>query len=153
MLLYMAPMEGVTGYIYRQAYHRCFYPMDRYFTPFIAPKQAGSAGQAEDGMGRVMLGRGLIRNPGLAGELAGQRPAGLSQLRRFHELLWQGYLEVMGEEKNALFKMKELWSYMQELFRADSRLMKKLKKSRNGKEYLETVEEIFERAAQDGSFS
>ena len=43
ILLYMAPMEGVTGYIYRRAYHRCFYPLDRYFTPFIAPKQAGAA--------------------------------------------------------------------------------------------------------------
>ena len=51
---------------------------------------------------------------------------------------------MMGEERNALFKMKELWSYMQELFRADSRLLKKLKKSKSGQEYLETVEEIFE---------
>ena len=50
----------------------------------------------------------------------------------------------MGEERNALFKMKEIWSYMQELFNADGRLMKKLKKSRNGPEYLEAVGQIFE---------
>lgn len=39
MDLYFAPMEGITGYIYRRAYHSCFHPMDTYFTPFIAPKQ------------------------------------------------------------------------------------------------------------------
>lgn len=38
MKFYLAPMEGITGYIYRQAYNSCFKPMDRYFTPFLAPK-------------------------------------------------------------------------------------------------------------------
>lgn len=35
---YMAPMEGVTNWVYRNAYHECFYPMDKYFTPFITAK-------------------------------------------------------------------------------------------------------------------
>lgn len=35
---YMAPMEGVTNYIYRNAYHKFFYPMDKYFTPFLSAK-------------------------------------------------------------------------------------------------------------------
>lgn len=33
----LAPMEGVTTWIYRTAYHRHFTPAARYFTPFIAP--------------------------------------------------------------------------------------------------------------------
>ena len=33
----LAPMEGVTTWVYRRAYHRHFTPADRYFTPFIAP--------------------------------------------------------------------------------------------------------------------
>lgn len=33
----LAPMEGVTTYLYRSAYHRHFTPADKYFTPFIAP--------------------------------------------------------------------------------------------------------------------
>lgn len=33
----LAPMEGVTTWVYRQAYHRHFVPADRYFTPFISP--------------------------------------------------------------------------------------------------------------------
>ncbi|MDE7225041.1 MAG: hypothetical protein K2O34_14845, partial [Acetatifactor sp.] len=32
----LAPMEGITGYIYRNAYLKYFGGMDRYYTPFIA---------------------------------------------------------------------------------------------------------------------
>ncbi len=39
MLFYLAPMEGITGYIYRRAQHACFPAFDKYFTPFISPKQ------------------------------------------------------------------------------------------------------------------
>ena len=49
----------------------------------------------------------------------------------------------MGEERNALFKMKELWAYMLELFQADSRLAKKLKKLKAPGEYQEAVNLIF----------
>ena len=35
MDFYLAPMEGNTGYIFRNTYHRYYEPMDRYFTPFI----------------------------------------------------------------------------------------------------------------------
>lgn len=39
MKLYFAPLEGITGYIYRRAHHT-FYPgIDRYYTPFIVPKE------------------------------------------------------------------------------------------------------------------
>lgn len=34
----MAPMEGITNYVYRNAYHQYFHPMDKYFTPFISAK-------------------------------------------------------------------------------------------------------------------
>ena len=37
MKFYLAPMEGVTTYIFRRAYHNTFRPMDKYFTPFIVP--------------------------------------------------------------------------------------------------------------------
>ena len=35
---YMAPMEGVTNFVYRRTYHRFYHPMDKYFTPFISAK-------------------------------------------------------------------------------------------------------------------
>lgn len=37
MKYYMAPLEGITGYVYRNAYHAYFRDFDKYFTPFLAP--------------------------------------------------------------------------------------------------------------------
>ena len=39
MKYYFAPMEGITGYIYRNAHHKFFKQVDVYFTPFIVPTQ------------------------------------------------------------------------------------------------------------------
>lgn len=37
MLIYMAPMEGITGYIYRNTFASYFGGVDKYFMPFIEP--------------------------------------------------------------------------------------------------------------------
>ena len=37
MKYYFAPMEGITGYIYRQVHHQFFPGIDKYFTPFLTP--------------------------------------------------------------------------------------------------------------------
>lgn len=39
MKFYLAPMEGITGYVYRNAYNKYFGSVDKYFTPFITPDQ------------------------------------------------------------------------------------------------------------------
>lgn len=39
MKIYFAPMEGITGYVYRNAHHRYYDGVDQYFTPFISPGQ------------------------------------------------------------------------------------------------------------------
>lgn len=36
MNLYLAPMEGITGYVFRNAYHKYYEPMDKYFSPFVS---------------------------------------------------------------------------------------------------------------------
>ena len=41
MRYYYAPMEGITGYIQRNACHAFFPGIDKYFTAFIAPNQRG----------------------------------------------------------------------------------------------------------------
>ena len=42
MKYYLAPMEGITGHIYRNAYAKYFDNIDKYFTPFIVPNQSTS---------------------------------------------------------------------------------------------------------------
>ena len=37
---YFAPMEGITGYVYRKAHHQVYGGIARYYTPFIAPGQS-----------------------------------------------------------------------------------------------------------------
>lgn len=41
MNLYLAPLEGITGWIYRGAVHQCFGGFEKYFIPFIKPNQMG----------------------------------------------------------------------------------------------------------------
>ena len=35
MKIYLAPLEGITGYTYRRALYNCFGGFDKYFIPFI----------------------------------------------------------------------------------------------------------------------
>ena len=46
MQLYFAPMEGVTPWHYRQTHAALFGGVDRYYTPFLNPTEAGLAGKA-----------------------------------------------------------------------------------------------------------
>lgn len=39
MILSLAPMEGVTGHVFRRVHAECFGALDRYYTPFVAPPQ------------------------------------------------------------------------------------------------------------------
>ncbi|HZW49584.1 MAG TPA: tRNA-dihydrouridine synthase family protein [Bacillota bacterium] len=42
MIFYFAPMEGITGYIYRNAYQTYFHQVEQYFSPFIVANQSDS---------------------------------------------------------------------------------------------------------------
>lgn len=42
MRFYFAPMEGLTGYLFRQTHHKYFPGVDRYFMPFYSPSQEHS---------------------------------------------------------------------------------------------------------------
>lgn len=37
MKYYLAPLEGITTYVFRNAHHHIYRSMDKYFTPFIVP--------------------------------------------------------------------------------------------------------------------
>lgn len=43
MLFSLAPMEGITGHVFRRVHAACFGALDRYYTPFLTPPQVGSA--------------------------------------------------------------------------------------------------------------
>ena len=91
----------------------------------------------------VMCGRGIIANPGLLRQMKGEGWILKEELLEFHNRIWEGYLNVMSGDKNALYKMKEIWFYMQEIFTNPERYMKKIKKAENRKEYEIAVNSLF----------
>ena len=40
--IYLAPMEGVTTFVYRNAHAAVYGPLDKYFTPFLEPHEKRS---------------------------------------------------------------------------------------------------------------
>jgi tRNA-dihydrouridine synthase len=95
----------------------------------------------------IMLGRGLLMNPGLAGEIRCQEPMDKKTLREFHDRLYAGYCEALSGEKTILFKMKELWSYLAPAFSDYQKYAKRIKKAERLIRYEEAVDELF--AEQD----
>lgn len=47
MRYYLAPMEGITGQIFRRVYDSCFPTMDKYFAPFVSPNKNGKLSPRE----------------------------------------------------------------------------------------------------------
>mgnify|MGYP004612617665 FL=1 len=97
---------------------------------------------------KVMLGRGILQDPGLAGKL---KNTGNSQdhrvkkqtLREFHDEICDGYKGVMSGDRNTLFKMKELWGYMGKSFTNPEKYLKKIRKTERLAEYYVIVDALF----------
>ena len=89
-----------------------------------------------------MMGRGILVNPGLAGELAGEAPADWKRIRRFHDQIYEDYQRISMGDKNVLFKMKELWSYQVYQFSEPERLFKTFKKVQDCNEYEQMIRNL-----------
>lgn len=92
---------------------------------------------------RVMLGRGVVTNPGLVREIRTGQTITTTELEEYHDRLYAGYREAMGSEKDALFKMKEVWSYLGKMFPESERELKKVRKANRPEEYQEAVRRVF----------
>lgn len=93
---------------------------------------------------RVMLGRGILMNPGLIDEINGKEGVNAKELRAFHDEVMEGYLAVMSGERNTLFRMKELWSYLGERFPDGEKALKRLRKATGIPEYQAAVSEVLQ---------
>lgn len=100
-------------------------------------------------VGTVMIGRGLIRNPALAEMILQEETEPeadiLPRICEFHDALFEHYRETMSGDRNLLFRMKDLWSYMLAEVPDSEKLAKKIRKSQHVPEYLAAVEEVFAR--------
>lgn len=94
----------------------------------------------------VMIGRGLLKNPALAEEIAESGVLTKARLEEFHTQLCAGYVELLGK-KDALFKLKEVWTYMGASFLDAEKALKAIKKARDYDGYALAVQGLFENAA------
>ncbi|MBE6062122.1 MAG: tRNA-dihydrouridine synthase [Clostridium butyricum] len=92
---------------------------------------------------RIMLGRGIIANPGLINEVKGNKIADKVKLKEFHDMVFEGYREILSGDKNALFKMKEFWFYMKNMFADNDKYAKKIRKINTIQDYVSVVNMIF----------
>lgn len=88
MKLYLAPLEGITGPIYRNAYEKLYDQIDKYFAPFISPCEKYSMIPKEH--------RGLLPENNVGINLIPQILTNNSYLfiTALHELAGMGYKEI-----------------------------------------------------------
>lgn len=92
----------------------------------------------------IMLGRGILFNPGIIGDICGKEKMNKSALAAFHNQVYSGYKGILYGEKNVLFKMKELWSYMASVFTDYEKYAKRIKKAERLTVYENIVQTLFD---------
>lgn len=113
---------------------------------------------------RIMIGRGVLRYPHLflqireKFDVSENRREGVAEqisapgmsreelkkrIRTYHDELLEDYRIIMSGDRNALFKMKEIWTYMGESFEGADKCLKKIKKANHISDYKIAVNELF----------
>ena len=86
----------------------------------------------------VMIGRGLVADPGL---LCGGTD--VKALEQFMNALLEEYTVSFGGARNAMFRLKENWGLLHPRFEGVDKLWKKLRKTTDLEEYKAITAEIF----------
>ena len=89
-------------------------------------------------VGSVMIGRGLVADPGL---LCGGTD--VKALEQFMNALLEEYTVSFGGARNAMFRLKENWGLLHPRFEGVDKLWKKLRKTTDLEEYKAITAEIF----------
>ena len=93
---------------------------------------------------RLMLGRGLLANPGLVEKRKTGKDPEKGTLLEFHEALLEGYARELSGERDVLFKMKELMSWLIRSFEGADRDQKRIRKAATLSEYRACVRNLME---------
>ena len=102
-------------------------------------EKADAIGKAFPKVGSVMIGRGLVADPGMFCT----EGTGVEALEAFHDALLEEYLVLFGGSRNAMFRLKENWSYLLPRFQNSEKLAKQLRKTTDLGEYRAIVSQIF----------
>ncbi len=92
---------------------------------------------------KIMIGRGLLRNPGLIQQVRTGRVLDKQQLRAYHNDLYQTFQDTQCGARNVLFRMKEHWGFLIDLFEDAKKYGKKIKKAQRLCDYERAVDQLF----------
>ena len=111
-----------------------------------SPEAQQAALTADPHIDRFMLGRGIIGDPELIESLSGGTPArDKDRLQSFLTDICDRYLaEMSGGERNTLYKLKEIWVYLGNLFVDAEKYVKKIKKANRLTEYEAAMRSLFD---------
>ncbi|MDO5425694.1 MAG: tRNA-dihydrouridine synthase family protein [Eubacteriales bacterium] len=151
MKYYYAPLEGITGYRYRNLYARHFGRIDKYFTPFLSPSLETSIHPKER---RDILPENNQGLPVVPQILANRAEVFLPTARALHEM---GYQEVnlnlgcpsrtvvsKGKGSGFLAKPEALDAFLDAVFsKADLKISVKTRIGKDSAEEFPALMEIF----------
>ena len=92
---------------------------------------------------KIMIGRGILANPGLIDEIKENKFITKEILKQFHDEIFENYTILLKEDKNAMYRMKELWGYMSHIFTDNKKYYKKIKKAQKAIDYKVAVNSLF----------
>lgn len=92
---------------------------------------------------KVMIGRGIIANPGLVREIKTGQKIIKAELKQYHDALYAGYLADLGAEADVLYKMKEVWFYLGTNFKDADKVIKKIYKAKKPEDYKAVMRELW----------
>lgn len=104
---------------------------------------------------RVMLGRGLVTDPGLINVISSDNPKNykrdtvmdLKNMKKLHDSVYEQRLKIMSGDKHAIHRMKEMWCYMEYIFPENKKEIKAIKKSQTMGDYKDAVNVFFNTAS------
>ncbi len=98
-----------------------------------------------------MIGRGVVANPFLPALIKGRNQEAvdpIALLRKFHDLLYNRYAEILFGPSHLTNKMKGFWLYFSKSFKNGHRILKQVQKTRKTELYRNVVDRFFDRDAQ-----
>ncbi|MBC2459125.1 tRNA dihydrouridine synthase [Clostridium beijerinckii] len=91
----------------------------------------------------VMLGRGILSNPGLINVIKNNINTSKNILKDFHDEILNRYIDVFPEDIYAINRMKELFGYMIYIFSDNKEYAKKIRSAQKLSDYTEAVQSLF----------
>ncbi len=91
----------------------------------------------------VMLGRGILANPGLMNLIKNNISIDKKTLKKFHDEILNNYIGLFNEETYVINRMKELFGYMIYIFSDNKKYIKKIKSAQKLSDYNEAVLSLF----------